>query len=366
VSGSLRSVLLKLGLFTVITLSLTGLLAAVIGNIQPFTSFYDVRAEFSDATGLLNQDVVKVAGVTVGKVSGAEIQIDEDTGKASALVTMQVKDGVDIPRNARAAIKFRNLLGQRMIVISQDPDDPEAPIFPKNGDGLIRLANTSPAFDLGIVFNNLRPALRTLQADDVNTLSRALVKVFGGRESRIQEMVSDLADVTETLGARGPVVAELVEHLSTVASAVASRDTELRSIVDSLDKIVATLGSRSGELVRAADNLGVATEGTAEILDENRPGLDQAIAQLTQILAILADHRSDLDQAVRALPSTVHALNRATTYGEWVNLNGVCINGLCGPGFSTGEAGAATSSSAASPSPNALRSLLSAAAGGTK
>ena len=36
----------------------------MIGNIQPFTRFYDVKAEFSDATGLLNTDVVKVAGVT--------------------------------------------------------------------------------------------------------------------------------------------------------------------------------------------------------------------------------------------------------------------------------------------------------------
>ena len=38
-TGSLRSVILKLAIFTAMTLSLTGLLAAVIGNIQPFTPF---------------------------------------------------------------------------------------------------------------------------------------------------------------------------------------------------------------------------------------------------------------------------------------------------------------------------------------
>ena len=134
-TGSLRSVLLKLGLFTVVTLSLTALLAAVIGNIQPFASFYDVQAEFSDATGLLKQDVVKVAGVTVGKVSGAEVQVDERTGKASALVTMQVRESVKIPRNAHAAIKFRNLIGQRMIVITQDPDEPKHRLFPRERQG---------------------------------------------------------------------------------------------------------------------------------------------------------------------------------------------------------------------------------------
>ncbi len=337
-TGSLRSVLLKLGLFTAVTLALTALLAAVIGNIQPFASFYDVKAEFSDATGLLKQDVVKVAGVTVGKVSGAEVQIDDRTGKASALVTMQVRESVKIPRNAHAAIKFRNLIGQRMIVITQDRDEPEASAFPRDETAVIRLANTSPAFDLGIVFNNLRPALNTLQAEDVNTLSRALVQIFGGREARIQEMTRQLADVAEVLGQRGPVLAELVEHLSDVASTVSSHDADLRSIVDSLDSILGVLGDRGDELARAAENLGVASEGTADIIHDNRPDLDKVIGQLAAILEVVADHRTELDAALRTLPSTVEALSRATTYGEWANLNAVCINGICGPGFTSNAA----------------------------
>ena len=346
-TGSLRSVILKLGLFTVITLSLTGLLAAVIGNIQPFTSFYDVRAEFSDATGLLNQDVVKVAGVTVGKVSGSEVFIDERTGRAKALVTMQVRESVTIPRNARAAIRFRNLLGQRMVVITRDVGRPRAPAFPKNGKALIPLSRTSPAFDLGIVFNNLRPVLRTLDPKDVNTVSRAIVQIFAGREGRIQQLVADLADVAGSLGDRGPIVTDLVTHLSKVASTIADRDAELRSILGSLETVVATLGDRSEEFARAVDNLGVASEGTAEVIANNRPGLDTAIGQLQEILADLASHKNDLDLALRRLPGTAYALNRATTYGEWANLSVVCINEICGPGFgpdgSTATNGSSTS-----------------------
>ncbi len=344
-TGSLRSVILKLAIFSAVTLSLTGLLASVIGNIQPFANFYDVKAEFSDATGLLNQDVVKVAGVTVGKVSGTEIVVDDRTGRASALVTMQVRENVDVPNNARAAIRFRNLLGQRMVVITRDVDRPSAPAFLKNGKARIPLSRTSPAFDLGIVFNNLRPVLQTLNADDVNTVSRAIVTIFAGREARVQQLVSDLADVADSLGNRGPIVTELVTHLSEVASTVAGRDDELRSILGSLETVVATLGDRSEEFARAVDNLGVASEGTAQVLANNRPGLDEAIGQLQELLAMLADHRNDLDLALQRLPDTTHALNRATTYGEWVNLSVVCINGLCGPGFagSSEEATATTS-----------------------
>jgi phospholipid/cholesterol/gamma-HCH transport system substrate-binding protein len=337
-TGSLRSVILKLAVFSAVTLSLTALLAAVIGNIQPFTSFYTVKTEFSDATGLLNQDIVKIAGVTVGKVSGSQVVIDERTGRAKALVTLQVRESVTIPRNARAAIRFRNLLGQRMVVISRDAERPQAQALPKNGKGVIPLSRTSPAFDLGIVFNNLRPVLRTLDPNDVNAVSRAIVRIFAGREERVQQLVSDLADVAGSLGDRGPVVTELVTHLSAVASRVADRDEELRSILDSLETVVATLGDRSGEFARAVDNLGVASEGTAEILANNRPALDRTIGQLQEILAMLADHKSDLDQGLRNLPGTTYALNRSTTYGEWANLSVVCINEICGPGFGSTDA----------------------------
>jgi phospholipid/cholesterol/gamma-HCH transport system substrate-binding protein len=344
VTGSLRSVILKLAVFTAVTLSLTGLLAAVIGNIQPFTSFYDVKAEFSDVTGLLNTDVVKVAGVTVGKVAGSQVDIDERTGRARAIVTLAVRESVDIPRTARAAIKFRNLLGQRMVVITRDEEASQRPLLPKDGKAVIPLAQTSPSFDLGIVFNNLRPVLSTLSPDDVNTVSRALVQVFGGREQRVQQMVSDLADVAEALGSRGAVVTELVENLGGVAKTVASRDAELRSVIDSLDAIVATLGGKGDELARAADNLGVASAGTAKVLADNRPGLDRTIAQLRAILDVVDRNRSDLDAALIGLPKATHALLRATTYGKWVNLNIVCLNQICGAGFGSSSQTRATRS----------------------
>jgi len=319
-------------------IDLTGLLAAIIGNVQPFTRFYPIKAQFSDATGLLKTDVVKVAGVTVGKVSKAEVDIDPRTGKAKAIVTLLVRKTVDVPNNAHAEIRFRNLLGQRMIVITRDQDEPGAPPISKKGDAVIPLSRTSPAFDLGIVFNNLKPVLKTLNAKDVNTISAALVKVFGGREARIHEMFRELGDLSDALGARGPIITELVTNLSRVAQTVAARDADLRSILDSLDALLGTLSGHSTELARALDNLGVASAGTAKIIADNRPGLDDTIAKLRTILDLLVAHKNDLDRGLRNLPAATEALSRATTYGKWVNLNGVCINGICGAGFSSTEA----------------------------
>ena len=75
-------------------------------------------------------------------------------------------------------------------------------------------------------------------------------------------------------------------------STVADHDDDLRSIVDSLDPILGVLGDRGDELARAAENLGIASEGTADIIRGNRPDLDKVIGQLAAILEVVADHRS--------------------------------------------------------------------------
>lgn len=332
-TGSLRAVIVKLVVFSAFTLAVTGLLGAVIGNIQPFTDFYEVKAEFSDATGLLQQDVVKIAGVVVGKIQGATVDTSGDTGKA--IVTLKIERDVDVPENARASIRFRNLLGQRMVVLERDSDDPAAPALPKDGSGFIPLAQTSPAFDLGVVFNNLQPVLAALDPEDVNTVSRAVVEIFRGREARVQELVSDAADLAGTLAERGPVVEQLVTELDTVVTNLASRDAELSSILGSFDQLLTTLAGRSEELGRGVSNLAVASNGIADLVAGNRPGLDTTIAQLQELLALLAARKAEVDETLRTLPKTTDALNRATTYGEWANLIGVCVNGICEPGFSS-------------------------------
>ena len=118
-------------------------------------------------------------------------------------------------------------------------------------------------------------------------------------------------------------------------------------MIDSLDTIVASLGDRSDEFARAADNLGVASEGTAEIDQRTTvPASTGRSPSSPRLLASSPQHKADLDAALIGLPETTHALNRATTYGKWANLNVVCINDICGPGFESATATQATAADA--------------------
>src|SRR5205085_4871353 len=110
--------LVKLAAFGVVTALATATLAATIANrTGGATSTY--RAEFTDATGLLRGDDVRIAGVRVGQVGRIRI-VRRDVAE----VTFTVDAGRPLPDTALAKIRYRNLVGQRYLELSQGAGTP--------------------------------------------------------------------------------------------------------------------------------------------------------------------------------------------------------------------------------------------------
>src|SRR5262249_40944877 len=105
--------LTKLLVFIVVTTLATGILVLTIGNIS-FGRTTTYKAEFADASGLVKGDDVRVAGVKVGTVKA--ISIDHET---RALVTFTVATDTMVTGGTHATIKYRNLVGQRYIALTQ-------------------------------------------------------------------------------------------------------------------------------------------------------------------------------------------------------------------------------------------------------
>jgi phospholipid/cholesterol/gamma-HCH transport system substrate-binding protein len=99
--------LVKLLIFIVVTTLATSVLVATIGNLS-FTGKREYQAEFVDATGVVKGDDVRIAGVKVGTVDDIEV-VDRNR----ALVTFTVEEGTELNESTHAAIRYRNLVGQR-------------------------------------------------------------------------------------------------------------------------------------------------------------------------------------------------------------------------------------------------------------
>ena len=112
-NAATTSAAIKLGLFTIVSVMVTGMLAVIMGNIG-FGDRNEYKAVFTNATMLSKGDDVRVAGVNVGEVKKVE-----HYQRSMAKVTFKVDAGVEMTTASRAEIRFLNLVGDRYMALEE-------------------------------------------------------------------------------------------------------------------------------------------------------------------------------------------------------------------------------------------------------
>lgn len=120
----------KVGAFTLAALAILAFMVTQLGGYGfGGEKNYPVQAVFAQVNGLKQGNLVRYAGVDVGRVGGVE----PDGGGAK--VTLLIRQGVNIPAGAMIGIGSDGLVGEKFISIS--PGDSSAEGFLKPGDMLI-------------------------------------------------------------------------------------------------------------------------------------------------------------------------------------------------------------------------------------
>ncbi len=307
----MRGTITKLSVFTLFTILVTYWLASIIGNFNPFRDTYTVRAVFSDATGILNGDLVKIAGVDVGKVLGFEVVDGE------AVVTLEVDDSVELPRDVRADIQFRNLLGQRVVNLYR-PESPSNDIL-QDGD-VIPVTQTEPALDLSVVFNNLRPLIQSTDPEDINTVAQAVLDVFEGREDQFAGILRNLGRVTNTLADRDQRLARLVVDLNRLTEVLNRRSGSIRTGLRQFVELMEALADMTPQIEQVIDQLDGASTKFGRLLARNHANLNQELSDLATLLQIVEENLGPLDRVAKNLKEVLLATARTQSYGRFWNL----------------------------------------------
>lgn len=302
--------LVKLVAFATVTVLATYLLAATIANANG-SGATSYRARFTDATGLVNGDDVRIAGVRVGQVTGIRV-----VRHTLAEVTFTVRADRGLPTGTLARIRYRNLVGQRYLALATGPGDLNRMLAPH---GLIPVEQTEPALDLTALFGGFAPLFRALDPGQVNRLAFEIVQVLQGEGGTVEDLLTHLGSLTNTLADRDAVIGQVIDNLNSVLGTVSQRDAELANLVGQLRRVVSGLAADRtaiGDSLGEIDRLAAAT---ADLLDRARPPLREDIAQLGATAGDLADSREVLDDLLRRLPDKLNAVTRTASYGSWFN-----------------------------------------------
>lgn len=301
---------IKLGIFTVISILVTGLLAAIMGNVG-FGEGKEYKAIFSTASMLQKGDDVRVAGVSVGEVKDVE-----HYDRNNAIVTFRVKADVPMTTASRAEIRFLNLVGDRYLALEEGAS---AEAEPLDAGDTLPIEQTSPALDLTTLFNGFKPLFQALQPDQVNELSLNLIQVLQGEGGTVRGLLQHTASLTNALADRDQLIGEVIDNLSSTLSTVDSRRRQLSSLVVELKGWMGDLARDRGTIGSSLSNISDLTVVLADLLRESRPVLKADIAELRQLAALL-NKKANRDQIVELLdrlPESMTDQTRTGTYGSW-------------------------------------------------
>lgn len=309
-------VAIKFGAFVAVCLFFTGYLAFTIGNLDVRDPLgrhaYTVTASFDDVTGLLINDNVKVAGVVVGKVTA----VSTESGRA--VVEFAIDDEhAGIPKDSSAAIRWRNLIGQRYIYLYPGTSAEAL----EHGDVI---SKTASVVDLGELFNRLGPIVGAIDPAQVNEFLETITSALDGREDMVGEALDDLATLTNGLASRDEAIQRLITNLDTVAQTLNTRDAQIETMLQNLITLSTTFGDNTATLDAALVQLGSFGTELDSLLTTNADEIDRLLANLAQVTDTVQGRLPQLDVALAGLAEASAAIFRAGNRGEFLNQKILC------------------------------------------
>ncbi len=302
----------KLLVFAVVCLLLLAVLAEKLGHVSFFSHQRPFQAQLADVTGLTTGNAVKIAGVTVGRVTSIKVQ------RAHALVGFSVEDSVSVPASTRVGLKWHNVLGQQYLYLYPGPHGTSMP-----AGSTIPLSHDVSSGSVGKLLNSLGPLLSAINPRQANAFIEAVAAALQGNTSKVNELLSSSSSLATTLGAMDAQVGAVIDNFDQVLSALASRDASITQVINNLNSLSASLGSRNGLLDGIVVNLSKAAGELAAIETTNRSNVSGAVSNLEVVASTLASHQRSLNKDLQTLGSGLAPYTEISSWGQWFQIQTV-------------------------------------------
>jgi phospholipid/cholesterol/gamma-HCH transport system substrate-binding protein len=308
--GSHRSMLIKVSIFAVAMLMVAAGLVVVFGNFR-FGPESTYHATFTDVSRLKSNQKVRIAGVPVGAVSGIKLNPDN---------TVDVAFGVDtrytLYSSTRAVIRYENLVGDRYLEITSGPGE----LRKLPAGGTINSQHTQPALDLDALLGGLRPVLKGLDADKVNTISSAVIELLQGQGGALANVLSDTSAFSSALGKRDQLIGDVITNLNTVLGTVDQRSAQFSASVDQLQQLITGLAKNRDSIAGAIPPLASTTTDLTQLLQNSRRPLQGILENARPLATELDNRKAEVNNDVEQLGEDYLRLSALGAYGSFFNI----------------------------------------------
>jgi phospholipid/cholesterol/gamma-HCH transport system substrate-binding protein len=232
----------NLGLFVALAILVAWATVETLGGLDVFRGGYHVSAQFYTAQDLKKGDVVKMAGVEIGRVE----KISLTDQKVSVL--MKLHPDVVVKTDSTAIIKFTGLMGQNFVAV-----DFGSAAAPKAVDGSVLASAEQP--DLSAIMTKLDNAAggiakvaNSFSGDKIDNVLGPLTDFFKQNSGGLTATIANIKNVSSQIAAGQGTVGRLIYNDALYDSAMGTvtnlQDTvtSARSVVDGVRAGQGTIG----------------------------------------------------------------------------------------------------------------------------
>jgi phospholipid/cholesterol/gamma-HCH transport system substrate-binding protein len=264
---------------------------------------FQVQATFDQALNLAQGAQVRVNGVAVGRVKSVEAK------NYQALVTMDVREGTQIPVDSTARLRYDTPLGELIIQVTPGGS---ARDMTDGGQFQIDKATTAPTVE-----DSLSAASTLINGGrlgELQVIVEELNATVGGREDKLRHSTEQVTEFLQDANASTGDLNRSLEALRDVSEILDDQRDTIRKALDDIGPAAETLGDNTEDLVtllERADKLARTGQRLATRVDDP---LLQILAQLGPIADAvsstqpalspgLTDLRKVVDQILRTVPA---------------------------------------------------------------
>lgn len=202
----------------------------------------EVTAEFADVLDLVPQTTVKVNDVSVGKITDIELAGE------TAVVTMQLRNDIELPDNAVAEIRQTSLLGEKFVSLSP-PDSGRSSAPLEDGD-VIELADTGRNPEVEEVLGALSLLLNGGGVAQLKTIASELNLALEGREDSAKSVFRQVRTLMGRLDEGKADIVTAIEGLNRLSVSLNEQIGTIDSALEELPSALETLDRQREDLVR--------------------------------------------------------------------------------------------------------------------
>lgn len=288
-----------LGLVTIVAVAASIAAVFAVGTLGILEDRYEIRAVFDRTGGLDSSSDVRLAGVSVGAVTG----IEPDFDRGHVVVRFEVDRNVDLGPNMTAEIAAATLLGGYYIRLDGPVEEP--------------FLASQPEEDARRVI----PNERTVEPTSLNRVLDDTTEIITAIDFEAANLVVD--QVAGAANRNIDVLPDLIDQFTIVATTIASRDAELRRLVTSSEEVLGALAQRDAELAslvessdRLLDELVTRRDALSTILERGTSAVNEATALLTNQRDAIDRLIADVSTITTELGDTLPALNETLTQSQ--------------------------------------------------